>query len=106
MFEPKPIVLVIVVVPPLAHTRCSKPSDEKDGAFDELPFDILKANEKGEAVPSGLWGTYGLALWRERRWQRRERANEFASNLGGSLPGIEGESESNELLKSDILDED
>jgi hypothetical protein len=106
MFESKPIVLVIVVVPPLAHTGCSKPGDEKDGAFDELPFNILEANEKREAVPSDLWGTKGLALWRERRWQRRERANEFASDLRGSLPAIKGESERNELFKSEVLDED
>jgi hypothetical protein len=46
MFESKLIVLVIVVIPPLAHTCCSKPSDEKDGALDELPFDILETNEK------------------------------------------------------------
>ena len=106
IFESKPIVVVIVVVPPLARTRCSKSSDEKDGAFDELPFDIFEANEKREAVPSDLWGSYSLALWRERRWQRRERADVFASNLGGSLPVVEGESEGNELLKSDVLNED
>lgn len=106
MLESKLIVLVVVVVPPLAHARCSKPSDEKDGAFDELPFDVLEANEKREAVPSCPWGTYGLALWREGRRQCGERANEFACNLGGRLPVVEGESERDELLKSDVLDDD
>jgi len=52
MLKSELIVLVIVVVPPLTHARCSKPGDEKDGAFDELPFHILEANEKREAVPS------------------------------------------------------
>jgi len=37
----QPIVLLVVVVPPLANTGCSKPGDEKDGAFDEFPFNIL-----------------------------------------------------------------
>lgn len=106
MLESKLIVLIIVVVPPLAHTRCSKPSDKKDGAFNELSFDVLEANEKREAVPSGLWGTYGLALWREGRRQCGERANVFASNLRGRLPVVEGESERDELLKSDVLDDD
>lgn len=106
VFESEPIVLLVVVVPPLAYTGCSKPGDEKDGAFDELPFDILEANEKREAVPPDLWGRHGLALWRERRWQGRKRANEFASNFRSSLPVVEGEPEGDELLKSHVLDED
>jgi hypothetical protein len=104
--ESELVVLLVVVVPPLAHARRGEPGDEKDGALDELPFDVFEADEEREAVPPGLWGTYGLALWREGRWQRREGANKFASNLRGGLPVVEGESERDELLESKVLDED
>ena len=62
VFELQPIILLVVVVPPFANTGCSKPGDKKDGAFDKLPFDILKANEEREAVPSDFWGGYRFAL--------------------------------------------
>jgi len=62
VFEMRPIILLVVVVPPLSNTGGSKPGDEKDGAFDGFPFNILQANEEQETVPSDLWGAYGVTL--------------------------------------------
>jgi hypothetical protein len=109
------VVHSIVVVPPFTDTRGSVPPDEEDVELGKPLFVKVEVDDKAEAIPVELLRTT-LTVGkssdrisdgprsREGRRKMGEGVDVFAQDLRGCLPVVEGKSESNLLLESDVAD--
>ena len=116
-FKRDTIVLAIVVIPPLADTRRSVPSNKDKALLGKLLLVKLEMDDKAETVPLELLRTALTSCKstnriaysprpREGRREMIERVYVLAGDLGSGLPIIKGEPEGNLLLESDVANKD
>jgi hypothetical protein len=115
LLEGDTVVHAVVVVPPLADARGGEPPDEEDIELGKPLFVKVEVDNKAETIPLELRRTSLTTGKLTDRITHRPRSREGRRKLGegidvltqdlwGGLPVVEGKSESNLLLESDVAD--